>query len=477
VKTVLFNLFNGFNIRYLLSSGIISELQNKNFRIYICSYNTIEVKKNFENLSNIFFFELDEKNDEIYKSKKLISFLDRVRYYIHGGKFQTPSLHFDVYKNDYLKSPSIIKYFKICILQGLIKILNFSKILRKIFLYFLESLYPNCYDQIFKNKIDLVVCTSQGTFKNDDLILRAAKKNNLKTLSIILSWDNSTTRGYPGCVTDYTIAWTKFMKKELIELSDLNEKRIKVLGSAQFDNYFKKTNIKKKQFFQNYNIKKNKKIIFFATRGPNTYSFNSEIIDLICKNIEERNLNNSILIVRVHPLHYSLKKKSQYNLLFEKYKILEKKYKNILRINYPNLISKNFDFNLNKKEVDVLHALIKYSDIIVNVFSTINLEAMIFDKPSLNVCFQYKKNKEKKNHRARHDIFVDLKQDHNQRILSTGGIINCLTDESLIDNIKFYLKKPKFNSKNRLKIYNREIGPNKGQVYRKISNFISNFVN
>lgn len=477
MKTVLFNLFNGFNIRYLLSSGIIPELQKKNVKIFISSYNNEEVKKNFKNLNNIFFVQLDKKLDERYKSKKFISFLDRIRYYIHGGKFKTPNLHFDIYKSDYLKSATIFKYFKFFILKNCIKILNKSKILRKCFLYFFENFYPNYYDEVFKNKIDLVICTSQGTFQNDDFVLRAAKKNKSKTLAIILSWDNSTTRGYPGCTTDCTIAWTNIMKKELVELSDLNKEKIKVFGSAQFDNYFKKTKISKKNFLKNYKIKKNKKIIFFATRGPNTYAFNPEIIELICRNIKNENLPNSILIVRIHPLHYALKKKKQYNLLFKKYKFLEKKYIDILRINYPNLISKNFDFSLNKNDIDQLHSLIKYSNLTVNIFSTINLEACIFDKPAINVCFQYKTKKKTKSFKARYDINIDLRQDHNQRILSTGGIVNCLTDKSLIKNIQYYLKNPKYNSKNRLAIYNHEIGPNKGKVYKKISNFINNFTN
>ena len=37
-------------------------------------------------------------------------------------------------------------------------------------------------------KIDLVVCTSLGTFSNDDFLMRAAKNENIKTLSLMLSW-------------------------------------------------------------------------------------------------------------------------------------------------------------------------------------------------------------------------------------------------------------------------------------------------
>ena len=44
----------------------------------------------------------------------------------------------------------------------------------------------------------------------------------------MLSWDNSTTRGYPGCKPNYVFAWTDTMKNEIIKLSDIDEDKISV---------------------------------------------------------------------------------------------------------------------------------------------------------------------------------------------------------------------------------------------------------
>ena len=44
-------------------------------------------------------------------------------------------------------------------------------------------MYPKYYDEIFqKYNVDLVVCTSLGTFANDEYLLRAAKKIGLRQL-------------------------------------------------------------------------------------------------------------------------------------------------------------------------------------------------------------------------------------------------------------------------------------------------------
>ena len=47
MKTIVFNLFNGFNIRYLVHSGIIESLRILNYKIIITSYNSKEIKKIF----------------------------------------------------------------------------------------------------------------------------------------------------------------------------------------------------------------------------------------------------------------------------------------------------------------------------------------------------------------------------------------------------------------------------------------------
>ena len=77
-----------------------------------------------------------------------------------------------------------------------------------------------------------------------------------------------------------------------------------------------------------------------------------------------------------------------------------------------------------------LHSLIKYSDVIINVFSTVNIEGAIFDKPLININYQKNTNFYNKNMKSRYDINIDFKQDHNQRILSTEGIVNCWNDNA-----------------------------------------------
>ena len=72
--------------------------------------------------------------------------------------------------------------------------------------------------------------SSLGVFSCDEYILRISRKLNIKSCSCILSWDNSTTRGYPGALPDMIYSWTDIMKEELINFSDCNRNIITTAG-------------------------------------------------------------------------------------------------------------------------------------------------------------------------------------------------------------------------------------------------------
>ena len=61
------------------------------------------------------------------------------------------------------------------------------------------------------------------------------------------------------------------------------------------------------------------KTLFFATRGPNTYASNAEIIREICNSIRKQEILNSQLIVRIHPLHYRDDKIEKYKTFLKTY--------------------------------------------------------------------------------------------------------------------------------------------------------------
>ena len=129
-----------------------------------------------------------------------------------------------------------------------------------------------------------------------------------------------------------------------------------------------------------------------------------------------------------------------------------------MHINYPNITSYNQDFEMDRSEQSTLKGILKVSDVVVNIYSTINIEASIFDKPLINIDFDnmmkmysWKKKPE------RQDINIDRNLDHNSRVMKLGGIKNVKNEEELINAINFYLQTPSADYKNEKNFGFREV--------------------
>ena len=69
-----------------------------------------------------------------------------------------------------------------------------------------------------------------------------------------------------------------------------------------------------------------------------------------------------------------------------------------------------------------------------------------------------------------------MQQDHNKRLLASGGIYNCMNDEELVKNINKSLQKPNELSEMRKKIVLNEVGPHKGKAAESISDLLVKFL-
>ncbi|MDA7447634.1 hypothetical protein N8786_04320 [Candidatus Pelagibacter ubique] len=461
MKKILISITNGFSLRYICHTDILKTFLENNFQVSIISNNASSTKKNI-GINEINYLEFSEKKTNLYKfSSRFYNILENIRMFTYGGKYNTPELVFNIsYKNRNIKFYlyKIIKYF-----------LNKSIFLRKFLLYIQSFFYP---DELFKiiksNNPDIILTTSLGTFSFDEYILRISKKLNILSSTVMLSWDNPTTRGYPGALPNNIFSWTSIMKKELIEFSDCNKKNIEVAGIPHFDNYFLLKNIiSKKNFHENFNIPIDKKIILLITKAPSTFQYNPNICKIISENILNKKLKNCHLITRVHPLFYKINKDNGHIEFSEGLKVFEKLNNDYdcLTVNFPNITSLKQDFEMHKNEQNFVKNLIFHSDVLVNIYSTFNIEGAIFDKPLINIDFDDLKPMYEWNKKfERQSIAIDRNLDHNQRIVKSKGIRNVKNESELIQAIDAYIKNPKLDSSKRSTIVENEAGPNKGSA-------------
>tara|TARA_B100000530_G_scaffold336990_1_gene293904 strand:+ start:4449 stop:5909 length:1461 start_codon:yes stop_codon:yes gene_type:complete len=331
------------------------------------------------------------------------------------------------------------------------------------------------FDEVNPN---LLITTSIGTFDHDAYVIREAYKKGIKVVSYILSWDNTTVRGLGTNLSSRIITWSEVMKSELINLHKIDPDIIHVGGVPHYDTYMNNDRLwSRKTIYEKMNIPENKDIILLGTKSPNTYKSNPFVARIICNSIKKNQaLQNCVLIVRLHPIYFRNNKTYQsYN---ENWESLAAEFgPDIIALDYPQTISYDLKYLMADEEIIKLGSILKNSKIVVNMFSTLNIEASIFNIPTINVAFQDKYINTTAYKQARFDIEADKRQTHNLRVTDNDSTVVAYNAIELETELIKTIRNPHQKKLGRSKLVQSECGANLGNAGSNIGNFISLIAN
>ncbi len=482
-KNILIYVNDGFAIRYLLRSDIYKNLLSTDCNIVLVSHNADEeyFKRKFMAQNVTLESCKVEEYEKYIKKNKLQRILRIFRSFILNGDYDTQTVddfrEIYIYQQGWIIENGFINYATGLLWRILSKIFMKVKFLRLLLIKFEYIFYtPNIHGELFqKYKPDLVVVTALCGFEYNEFFAREAIKNKCKVCTIILSWDNTSGMGYPGYISNFIVSWTNQMKKELIELNDVDPKKIYIGGIAHFDHYFINKVISKNELFNKLDLDINKKTIFYATKSPRRFPWGPDIVKFIAESIKSKKINsNTQLLVRIHPLHYRKSKKKDFSDILKKYDDIEKQYENVI-INRPKISSKKINFDMEDDEMSITAAILNHSDLMINMFSTMIIEAAIFNLPSINICLKDEFRGDEK--KTKQDIMVEHRQTHSKRVYETGGVRNIYNYDQFIEAINEFLSDKNIDSEKRLKIVNNEVGIFRGNAGPNISKILINLAN
>ena len=465
IRCAFITVQTGFHSRYLLRTQILPRLKKSIEKIVIITRNSEEpyFVEEFKE-ENIFIERLEvEKANGFIQTHPFQRLLKILRYFVLNGKYEMTAVddHLSVFIKDN-QSKLSFRLYKLPIVLLLVRLLRSSKRFRRLLLWIEEALYtPPLHRELFlKYRPDIIITPSLGNINDNAIafIMREAKRHHCKVISIILGWDNPSTKGMAACYPDHIITWSDIMKQEFIEYHDFPGDMISVGGVAHFDIYYDQQKlIPRKELFKKFGLDPDMPLILFATKSPRTYPWNPYIIELIAKAI----LNNEFacplqLLVRVHPLHFDMRNEaSRLRTTLEEYNRLKERYPFIL-FHFPPILSNQLNFDMPYSDLIDLASFLKESSILVNMFSTMNLEAAIVDTPIINVAFE---GDPSRRFQARQSIQYAERMVHIHRIFKTGGFRTAHDPTELINYINNYLKKPELDRENRKKIADHLGGP------------------
>lgn len=274
-----------------------------------------------------------------------------------------------------------------------------------------------------------------------------AEQNNVKTASFIFSWDNLASKGRMAANFDYYLVWSDLMKKELLQFySKVKPENVEVVGTPQFEPYvldrYKTT---KDEFQQKFGLDSSKKTICFSC-GDIATSKNDELyIQTIADAIKSNEIENVNLFIRTSPAEDPIRFKS----FVEKYPFIKWNYPKwpLSRDKHQELWTQRIP---SVEDVVDLRSVLEFSDLNINMLSTMSLDFIQFDKPVINPVFGNLEN----------GLYNDqrfLNYAHIKNVVNSKATRVVKDESSLIEAIKIYLNNPNLDSENRMELLKLQV--------------------
>jgi hypothetical protein len=451
MKTVFIVLDLGIAIRNVLRTDIFRGLQSeKDLRIVIFSPIVDEdFRKEFERPGVIVDKVPKWKPNWIVKIAR--SFKKDI--WIEGSEVQA-------FRMRRLKKQKFVRNFFIRLLRRMSSketLFSGIEILNSIEAFFTP---PLCRQLFEKYKPDLVFYTN--LYAKDPCIEIEAQKRKIKTICLLLSWDNPTTKGPFPVKPDKIIVWNEILKDEIVTHHQFDPDKVLISGAPQFDIYSHGEKFRSREdFFKKWGLDPMKKLLTYTTGSPQMILHEPEVVEILYNALQNNMfVEPSQILLRLHP-------KDIYN----RYDIFEGKPG--IKIQMPGRSTTHSADKWNPTLDDMygLAELMHYSDVIINVASTITLDAACFDTPVVNVAFDgYHQEPYNNSYKRYYDY------EHYRNVVSTKGIRIAHAPEEMIQMVNLYLSDQSLDAEGRQRLRDELCWKLDGQAGNRIAQHVLDYL-
>lgn len=258
------------------------------------------------------------------------------------------------------------------------------------FLAWLEKqLYiTHAHDEKFKEQgISCVLTPGMGNFGfwNEGNFAHEAQRLGIPVFTAITNYDNIVNMGYRGFEPVCMAVWSKQMADEAIRLHNFPPKKLELTGPIQYDRFMVPLPQTRDEFLKSINLDLSKKTVLFAGGVNINHYFDIYRIFVEQKGKVWREPFN--FVVRPYP-HIKLLSSPAWRVLEDLFRKAGAYISNPGSIDASGDRTAELRMDLAFDEgPDELNYLLHYSDVMVNYFSTIGLEAAICDLPTIHVGF------------------------------------------------------------------------------------------
>jgi hypothetical protein len=260
-------------------------------------------------------------------------------------------------------------------------------------------------------------------------VFAAAKKCGIPTLAYIPSWDNITTKNRFVFRYDGFLVWSKQTRAELREFYPaIRDYPIYVTGAPQFDIFSReKFYQSREEFCREQGLAPDLPIIVYAIGSPNFLQEHHGAVEL-AKRIANGDLGKIQMLVRPHPIHDNAALADKFD-----------RFAPQVRVQQTHNAGKQVaERSQDESQIREWINTFRHAAVVVNLASTVTIDAAIFDVPVVNLDFDPQPDS------SHSSLIYDINHrwNHFKPIAESGAVRLVKNYGELVGAIKFYLENP-----------------------------------
>jgi len=303
----------------------------------------------------------------------------------------------------------------------------------------------------------VVLCAHQRPITIQPVVM-AARRLGIPTATFIFSWDNLTTKGRVAAPFDHFFVWSDQMETELVRYyPDVSNDRIHVVGSPQFEPYADPSLVwTRDRFDQELGLEPGRPVICFSGGDTLGCPEDPAHLRIVCELVRDGELTGDPQIVlRPAPVDTS------------------DRFDNVLQ-DFPIVLSRprwedggrGWDaVTPRRDDIELLVNLTRYSDLNINMASTMTLDFAIHDTPVVNLGFDVDPTIQ------RASRYYDF--DHYRPVVDLGAARVAKDPAALAEAINTYLADPALDRDGRSQFVDLELSVRPGGSVPAIAEALS----
>ncbi len=291
----------------------------------------------------------------------------------------------------------------------------------------------------------------------DALIALEAKRRGIRVVGMVRSWDNLNHHGLLAVVPDRFVFQNQWLKEAAgaFQAIDVEKMRTDVIGLPHYDLYKNPAPYLRGrgQFLQGLGLESDKKLIFLA---GTEYSY----LEMLLPRRLEEMINSGAIRTPVQVLfrpHPSPKVDSaEYGMESMRHVKIDRAY-----MERGKRLS---------TDTGGFIQLMWYADVVINICSTLSIDAAVFDTPAIALEFDDPERPQRywKSMPRFNEYF-----DHQRRLIETGGVRTPRSLEDLARDIDAYLDNPSLDAEGRKKVLEEFVAPFDGKAGERLASILT----